>query len=64
MSSSRSSSGGIGFFGALTIAFIVLKLTNFISWEWWVVLLPTTIPIAILFIVLVVYLAMLLFFNK
>lgn len=32
--------GGIGFCGLLTIAFIVLKLTGFISWSWWVVLAP------------------------
>jgi hypothetical protein len=38
--SSSSSSSGIGFFGLLTIVFIVLKLTNFIAWSWWLVLLP------------------------
>jgi len=31
---------GIGFFGALTVLFIGLKLTNFINWSWWLVLLP------------------------
>ena len=31
---------GIGFFGLLTIVFIVLKLTNYINWSWWYVLLP------------------------
>ena len=40
MSSSSSSSGGIGFLGLLTIAFIVLKLTHYIDWSWWLVLLP------------------------
>lgn len=33
-------SGGIGFFGALGILFIGLKLTGFIDWPWWVVLSP------------------------
>ncbi len=37
---SSASNSGIGFFGLLTIAFIVLKLTGFINWSWWLVLLP------------------------
>jgi nitrate/nitrite transporter NarK len=36
----NSSSGGIGFCGLLTIAFIVLKLCNVINWSWWWVLSP------------------------
>jgi hypothetical protein len=39
-SSSSSSSSGIGFFGLLGIVFIVLKLTHYIDWSWWLVLLP------------------------
>ena len=35
-----STSGGIGFFGLLGIAFIVLKLTGYINWSWWIVLSP------------------------
>lgn len=38
--SSSSSSGGVGFAGLLTVAFIVLKLTGFIGWSWWWVLSP------------------------
>lgn len=30
----------IGFLGLLTIVFITLKLTGFITWSWWLVLLP------------------------
>lgn len=48
MSKSSSSSSGIGFCGLLTIAFIVLKLTGYISWSWWWVLAPIWIPAAIL----------------
>lgn len=40
MSSSTSSSGGIGFAGLLTIVFITLKLIGTISWSWWWVLAP------------------------
>lgn len=39
-SSSSSSSGGIGFLGALTILFIALKLTGVIAWSWFWVLSP------------------------
>lgn len=35
-----SASGGIGFAGALTIAFIVLKLCGVINWSWLWVLAP------------------------
>lgn len=36
--SSSSSVGGIGFTGLLTIVLIVLKLTGFIDWSWWLVI--------------------------
>lgn len=36
-----------GFPTLLTIAFIVLKLCNVITWSWWWVLSPIWIPIAI-----------------
>jgi len=45
--SSSSSSGGIGFVGLLTIAFIVLKLTGYIDWSWWWVLSPIWITFLI-----------------
>jgi len=34
---------GIGFLGALTIVFVVLKLTEVIDWSWWLVFLPVLI---------------------
>lgn len=42
-----TSSGGIGFFGLLTILFIVLKLTHYINWSWIWVLSPLWISFAI-----------------
>lgn len=51
MSNNNSSSGGIGFCGLLTIAFIVLKLTNYIDWSWWWVLSPLWIPCIIVIVV-------------
>lgn len=47
--------GGIGFEGLLTIVFIVLKLTNTISWSWWWVLAPTWIPVASVLIFVLIY---------
>ena len=40
MSKTSSSSGGIGVFGLLGVAFVVLKLTGYIDWSWWYVTLP------------------------
>lgn len=51
-SSSSSSAGGIGFFGLLTIVFIVLKLTHIINWSWWWVLSPSLIPLGIVAVIL------------
>lgn len=50
---SNTSSGGIGFLGALTLLFIVLKLTGYIDWSWWWVLSPFWIPLALVVIVAV-----------
>ncbi|KKK74843.1 hypothetical protein LCGC14_2879660, partial [marine sediment metagenome] len=37
MMNGSSSTGGIGFFGLLTIVFVTLKLTGYIHWSWlWV----------------------------
>ena len=49
---SGASAGGIGFCGALTIVFIVLKLLGKISWSWVWVLAPTWIPAALVIIVM------------
>ena len=38
--SQNNTSGGIGFFGLLTIVFVVLKLTGVINWSWWLVTAP------------------------
>lgn len=54
----NNNSSGIGFSGLLTIVFIVLKLTDKIEWNWFLVLSPILIPIAIwlvLFIIAVFY---------
>lgn len=48
-----ASASGIGFFGLLTIAFIVLKLLGIIDWSWWLVLLPLFIPVLVVVLIIV-----------
>lgn len=48
--SNTTTSGGIGFFGLLTIVFIALKLMGYIAWSWVWVLAPLWIPIALAFV--------------
>lgn len=55
-SSSSSSSSGIGFTGALTITFVVLKLCGLIHWSWWWVLSPLWITVSIIIVVIAVVL--------
>lgn len=57
-SSSSSSSGGIGFAGALTILFIALKLIGYIDWSWWWVLSPIWIAISAAFVIVAGILAL------
>lgn len=53
MSEKSSSSSGIGFTGLLTVLFIGLKLTGYITWSWWWVLSPLWIvPLTILALIL------------
>lgn len=47
MKDTNTTSGGMGFVGALQILFIALKLLNKIDWSWWWVWSPTWISILI-----------------
>ena len=47
--------GGVGFLGLLTILFIGLKLTGYINWEWWWVLAPLWIPLALFILGGIIY---------
>lgn len=49
-----TSTGGIGFLGALAIVFITLKLLDVITWSWWWVLAPIWISWAILAVILII----------
>lgn len=52
-----TASGGIGFLGILTLIFITLKLTGFINWSWWWVLLPLYGPLALVLAIVLIVLA-------
>lgn len=56
----NTTAGGIGLCGLLAVAFIVLKLTGVINWNWlWVlapIWIPTAITLAIIVTVLIVVL--------
>lgn len=64
MSTKTTSSGGIGFFGLLTILFIGLKLTGYVAWSWWWVLAPLWVPLSILLVILGVLIAGSAILNK
>lgn len=50
------SAGNSWFFPALTIVFIVLKLTGQIDWSWWMVLSPLWLPLALILCIAVIVL--------
>ena len=45
---------GIGFCGALTVAFIVLKLCHVIEWSWIWVVAPLWVPLIIAIILAII----------
>jgi hypothetical protein len=50
----ETKTGGVGFLGLLGILFIGLKLTGYINWSWWLVLLPLYGPLALFVAILLV----------
>lgn len=53
MDNNGSNGKGLDFVGALQLSFIVLKLTGFINWAWWQVLIPLWIYLAVFVIALI-----------
>ena len=47
-----TNTGGVGFLGLLTLLFIGLKLTGYITWSWIWVLAPLWVPISITLLVI------------
>ena len=60
----KSASGGIGFVGALQIAFIVLKLIGVIKWSWLWVLSPLWISALIGIVVTIIIFIFIRWMNK
>ena len=58
----NAKSGGIGFCGLLTIAFIVLKLCGVITWSWVWVFAPLWIPIIFFLLIVIISLIITKFF--
>lgn len=54
MDNNKNASGGIGFSGLLTVAFIVLKLCGIIDWSWVWVLSPIWISIILIIIIAII----------
>lgn len=54
--SSNPNRGGLGFCGALTIAFIVLKLCHVIEWSWFWILSPMIFSLGLALIIFLVML--------
>jgi len=61
--SKASSSGGIGFFGLLTVLFIGLKITHHIDWSWVWVLSPLWLGWSLLLVFILFALLMAALFN-
>lgn len=53
--SNKVQRGGISFTGLLTVLFIGLKLTGFITWSWLWVLSPLWIGLAIALVFLLIF---------
>jgi len=49
----NDSSSGIGLFGMLGIVFVTLKLTGYINWSWWWVMLPFWGGFALVVVILI-----------
>ena len=49
----NNAKNGLGFLQVLTLIFITLKLTEVITWSWWLVLAPLWIPLGIALVVII-----------
>lgn len=56
--------GGVGFFGLLTIALIVLKLTGIVEMSWWLAFSPLMVLAGLWILLIGLAIAFALVFNK
>lgn len=54
---STGSSAGVGFFGALFLVFLTLKLMGYIGWSWWWVTAPLWGPLVVVVVLTVAVIA-------
>lgn len=54
MENKQSNGGGIGFFGLLQVAFIVLKVAGVIRWNWLAVFSPMIIYVILVIIICII----------
>ena len=55
---SSSSTGGIGFAGALVLVLLVLKLTHVIDWSWWWVTAPLWMSFVVFILIIIGFFAL------
>ena len=61
---SNSSSSGVGLASLLTVLFVGLKLTGFVTWSWWWVLSPLWISFITVVIFIVGTIGLLAYLEK
>jgi len=61
VSKESSNSSGIGVFGLLGVAFVVLKLCGVINWSWWWVTAPFWGAVVVFFAIIAVALPLALY---
>lgn len=50
--SEASRHGGVTFLELLLLLFVALKLTGYVTWSWWIVMMPLLVPLAVVVVVL------------
>lgn len=54
MKKDRNSSNGLGLGSVLFLIFLVLKLTHYIDWSWWLITAPLWLPVILAGIFLII----------
>lgn len=61
---SSTTTGGLGFAGLLTIAFIILKLCHVINWKWIWVVSPIWISAGVAILILLFYVTIIILLSR
>lgn len=60
----KGRSSGLGVFGVCLVVFVILKLTNLITWSWWWVLSPIWIYVLLVIVSFIILILIELYENK